>query len=239
MTFGSLFAGVGGIDLGLESAGMECRWQVEIDPFCTKVLEKHWPNVRRYGDITRVDAGDLERVDVLAGGFPCQDVSNMGLQKGLAGDRSGLWFEMLRIVRALRPQYVLVENVSGLLVRGLWRVLADLAEIGFDAEWDSICAGHFGAPHERERIFILAYPDKGDGPTRVGTEQIRTRPVFSGCDIPSLPLWLQTADSFAGMDDGLPARFYKPRGGAVGNSVAPFVAEWIGRRIIEAEMRMK
>ena len=234
MTFGSLFAGVGGMDLGLERAGMKCRWQVEIDPYCRKVLAKHWPNVPKFGDITKVEGSELERVDCIAGGFPCQDVSTMGLQRGLTGERSGLWFEMLRIIRALRPKYVLVENVSGLLVRGLWRVLADLAEIGMDAEWDSLRAGYFGAPHQRERIFILAYPNKSNGTAGLGDQQVRTRPVFSGCDIPRLPLWVQAADSFIGMDHGLPAKFYRPRGGGVGNSVAPFVAEWIGRRIIEA-----
>lgn len=230
MTFGSLFAGVGGVDLGLERAGLECRWQVEVDPYNTKVLERHWPNVKRYGDIRAVES--VEPVDLIAGGFPCQDVSHMGLREGLSGDRSGLWFQMLRIVREFRPSYVLVENVSGLLVRGLWRVLADLAEIGFDAEWDALQAGYFGAPHERERIFILAYPNESNGPARVGAEQIWPRPIFAGSDIPSFPLWIQAADSFIGMDDGLPARFYKPRGGGVGNAVAPFIAEWIGRRIM-------
>ena len=147
MTFGSLFSGIGGLDLGLERAGMTCKWQVEIDPYCTKVLEKHWPGVKRYGDIRTVTAA--EHVDLIAGGFPCQDISHMGKRAGLAGHRSGLWSEMLRIVGEIRPDYVLVENVSGLLVRGAWRVLADLAEIGFDAEWDTLRAGDFGAPHER------------------------------------------------------------------------------------------
>src|ERR1039457_217076 len=105
MTFGSLFAGIGGMDLGLERAGMECRWQIEIDPFCTKVLEKHWPKVKRYGDITKLNGSELESVDLICGGFPCQDVSLAGLRKGIgSGTRSGLYADMLRIVSVLRPR---------------------------------------------------------------------------------------------------------------------------------------
>ena len=233
LTFGSLFAGIGGMDLGLDRAGMECRWQVEIDPYCTKVLERHWPHVKRYGDITKIGGGELEPVDLVAGGFPCQDVSFAGTGAGLAGDRSGLWFEMLRIIRNIRPGYVLVENVAALLVRGMGRVLADLASIGFDAEWDRLPAGHFGAPHERERIFILAYPNESNGAARMGNLKNWQRPIFAGRDIPRLPFWLQAADSFIGVDDGIPVGAYRHCGGGVGNSVAPPVAEWIGRRIIE------
>src|SRR5215510_9060927 len=116
LTFGSLFAGIGGIDLGLERAGMECRWQVEIDPFCRQILAKHWPEVKRYDDIRKLAASDLEPVDLMAGGFPCQDLSQAGKRAGIEGTRSGLWFEFARLVRGLRPRYVLIENVPGLLV---------------------------------------------------------------------------------------------------------------------------
>jgi len=142
MTFGSLFAGIGGMDLGLERAGMECRWQVEINPYCRGVLARHWPNVKRYGDIRELTGNDLERVDLIGGGFPCQDVSQAGRRAGIGGQRSGLYAEMLRLVSGLRPRFVLMENVTGLLVRGMGRVLGDLAEIGFDAEWD--CITRFG-----------------------------------------------------------------------------------------------
>lgn len=232
LRFGSLFSGVGGMDKGLEDSGMSCRWQCEIDPYCTKVLERHWPNVRRFQDVKAVT--DAERVNVIAGGFPCQDVSFAGLGAGLEGERSGLWFEMLRLVRHLRPEYVLVENVSALLIRGMGRVLADLAKSGYDAEWDSIQAGYFGAPHERERIFILAYSNEVNGETGLGPIQNREKPIFAGCDIPSLPIRLQAAAQFIGVDDGLPAGVYRSRVGGVGNAVAPFVSEWIGRRIIAA-----
>ena len=114
LTVGSLFSGIGGFDLGLERAGWSVRWQVENEPFCNKVLEKHWPNVKRYGDITAVDPGQLERVNLICGGFPCQDVSVAGKREGLAGSRSSLYWEAIRIIDAVRPRWVLIENVPGL-----------------------------------------------------------------------------------------------------------------------------
>lgn len=230
LTFGSLFSGIGGMDLGLERAGMDCRWQCEIDPYCNKVLEKHWPHVKRYTDVRTVS--DVERVGLIAGGFPCQDVSFAGLGAGLEGERSGLWFEMLRIIRHLRPRFVLVENVSALLIRGMGRVLADLAKSGYDAEWDSLQAGYFGAPHERERIFILAYSHEINREAGMGNLENWPKPIFAGRDIPSLPIRLQAASQFIGVDDGLPAGVYRHRVGGVGNSVAPFVAEFIGLHIL-------
>lgn len=183
MTFGSLFAGIGGLDLGLERAGMRCAWQVEIDAYARQVLERHWPTVPRYRDVRYFLGSKRWRksreawgVDLIAGGFPCQDISNAGKRAGIAGARSGLWSEFARIVRLLRPRYVLVENVDALAVRGLGRVLGDLAALGFDAEWDRIPAAAVGAPHLRWRIFILAYAKEsrngivstGRGPEREG-----------------------------------------------------------------------
>ena len=118
MTFGSLFAGIGGLDLGLERAGMECRWQVEIDEFCRKVLAKHWPEVPKYGDIGKLTGEELEPVDLICGGFPCQDLSQAGRRAGLEGDRSGLWFEFARIVGVLRPRWV--ERISVLTEAIAW-----------------------------------------------------------------------------------------------------------------------
>jgi len=158
MTFGSLFAGIGGIDLGLERAGMTCKWQVEIDPYCRKVLAKHWPDVRRYEDVREVGKHNLEPVDLVAGGFPCQDVSVAGKRAGIKeGTRSGLWFEFHRIICELRPRYVFVENVPGLLVNGMGRVLGDLASVGYDAWWQVLSAADMGAPHLRKRVFIVGY----------------------------------------------------------------------------------
>jgi DNA (cytosine-5)-methyltransferase 1 len=156
-TFGSLFAGIGGIDLGLERAGWDCRFQVEWDPFCQRVLAKHWPDVPRFGDITAVDWSAVEPVDLLAGGFPCQPFSVAGKQRRLEDDR-WLWPEFARTIRELRPRFVLVENVPGLLVGGgMGAVLGDLAELGFDASWESIPAAAVGAPHLRYRVWIIAH----------------------------------------------------------------------------------
>jgi len=156
MTFGSLFAGIGGIDLGFERCGIECKWQVEINDYAQKILAKHWPAVHRERDIRECSARNLERVDIIAGGFPCQDISYAGLGAGLDGERSGLFFEAIRLVRELQPRAVVLENVAALLTRGLDRVLGTLAEIGYDAEWHCIPAAAVGAPHIRDRVFVIA-----------------------------------------------------------------------------------
>jgi DNA (cytosine-5)-methyltransferase 1 len=160
LTFGSLFAGIGGIDLGFERCGMRCKWQVEINDYATKVLEKHWPEVHRERDIRQCGASNLERVDIIAGGFPCQDISYAGLGAGLDGERSGLFFEAVRLVRELRPRAVVLENVSALLTRGLDRALGTLAEIGYDAQWHCIPAAYVGAPHIRDRVFVIGFQSR-------------------------------------------------------------------------------
>jgi DNA (cytosine-5)-methyltransferase 1 len=159
LTVGSLFSGIGGLELGLEWAGLgPVLWQVESDQFCRQVLAKHWPEVTRHDDVRTVGAGNLEPVDLICGGFPCQDLSCAGKQLGFAGARSGLWSEFARIVRELRPAFVVVENVPGLLARGrLGVVLGDLAACGYDATWDCIPAAAVGAPHRRDRVFIVAH----------------------------------------------------------------------------------
>lgn len=155
VTFGSLFAGIGGIDLGFERCGMGCKWQVEINDYAQKVLAKHWPKVHRERDIRECSARNLDWVDVIAGGFPCQDISYAGLGAGLDGERSGLFFEAIRLVRELQPRAVVLENVAALLTRGLDRVLGTLAEVGYDAEWHCIPAAYVGAPHIRDRVFVI------------------------------------------------------------------------------------
>ena len=159
LTVGSLFSGIGGIDLGLERTGhFRTIWFSEIDPYANRVLAKHWPNVPNLGNVKEIDFGQIERPDVLVGGYPCQPFSTAGKRQGEQDPRH-LWPECLRALRILRPRYALFENVRGHVSLGFPRVLADLASIGFNAEWQVIPAAAVGAPHKRDRLFIVGYPD--------------------------------------------------------------------------------
>jgi len=180
MTFGSLFSGIGGIEIGLERAGMSCRWQSEIDPYASRVLAQHWPEVPNLDDITKIEWSEVERVDIVCGGFPCQPHSLAGKRKGSTDERN-LWPEVVRCLREVEPRWFLGENVPGLLSsddgRMFATILGDLAALGYDATWCSLRASDFGAPHRRERIFLLAYRGGvrgGDGPRPVieGTEAV-------------------------------------------------------------------
>jgi len=157
-----LFSGIGGFSLGLErSGGFKTVAFCEVEPFCQKILTKHWPEVPIYGDVRELNADRLAAdgigIDAICGGFPCQDISTAGKGAGIEGERSGLWSEYARLIGELRPRYVFVENVAALLSRGLDRVLGDLAALGYDAEWHCIPASAVGAPHRRDRIWIVAY----------------------------------------------------------------------------------
>jgi DNA (cytosine-5)-methyltransferase 1 len=162
---GSLFAGIGGFDLGLERAGMVCRWQVEIDTTCQGVLARHWPQAQRYGDICEVRGDELESVDLICGGFPCQDVSVAGKRQGLAGERSGLWYEFHRVLAEARPQWAVIENVPGLLSSNGGRdfavILRGLVELGYGVCWRVLDAQYFGVAQRRRRVFIVG--SLGDG----------------------------------------------------------------------------
>lgn len=152
-----LFSGIGGFSLGLERAGMETVAFCEISPVCRHLLAHHWPDVPCFEDVTTLTGEQVGPVDVICGGFPCQDISFAGKGAGLAGERSGLWREYARLVRELRPAFVIVENVAALLGRGLGDVLGDLAALGYDAWWDCIPASAVGAPHRRDRLWVVAY----------------------------------------------------------------------------------
>ena len=159
MKIGSLFSGIGGLELGLERAipGARTVFQVEQDPYARAVLAKHWPHAQRFENVEKVGAHNLPACDLLCGGFPCQDISVAGKRAGINGERSGLWAEYARIIGELRPRFVVVENVSALLSGGMGRVLGDLAACGYDAIWDCVPAAAVGAPHRRDRLFIVAY----------------------------------------------------------------------------------
>lgn len=154
---GSLFSGIGGIELGFEREGFKTKWFVENNLYCKFVLKKNFPHIQIYDDITKLEWDKLPKVDILTGGFPCQDISNAGKRKGIAGERSSLWKYYAKGIREVQPKYAVIENVSAITLRGLNVVLADLAENGYDAEWFSLRASDFGAIHRRERIFIIAY----------------------------------------------------------------------------------
>ena len=168
LTVGSLFSGIGGFELGLErTGGFKTVWQCEIDPFCQKVLEKHWPNVKRFTDIKKIGIEEeIPHVNVICGGFPCQPVSCAGKRKGKE-DARWLWPEFCRVVRCVRPEWVLVENVPGLLSADSGRlfagILRDLSESGYDAEWNIVSAASVGAPHLRKRVFIVAHAEQQSG----------------------------------------------------------------------------
>jgi DNA (cytosine-5)-methyltransferase 1 len=249
LTFGSLFAGIGGFDLGFERAGMRCEWQVEIDPYCQRVLAKHWPNVRRWDDVRTFPPSHPTdwSVDVICGGFPCQDISSAGKHAGINGERSGLWFEYQRIIRHLRPRAVVVENVADLLIRGFDRVLGGLAACGYDAEWQCLPAGAFGAVHSRDRVFVLAFDSNRDHDSSFGaSKRQRTKAAANGSvqgeDSKRLPWRDSTGPNWRGywanepavgrVADGVPCRVDRLHG--LGNAVVPQVAEWIGRRIVKA-----
>ena len=254
LTFGSLFAGIGGFDLGFERAGMACKWQVEIDDYANRVLAKHWPHVHRERDIRQCGKHNLEAVDVICGGFPCQDISYAGLGAGLEGERSGLFFEAIRVVRELTPRIVVLENVAALLTRGLDRVLGTLAEIGFDAEWDLLEASAFGAPQRRERVFIVAHTKHSGMARRRRVNRTGPQTLFGSgiCDFESQGGTFKADKALAGfarsnsawnrepgvdrVAHGIPNRAHRLRG--LGNAVVPQVAEWIGRQIVEQD-RMK
>lgn len=173
-----LFSGIGGFSLGLErTGGFDTVAFCEIEPFPRKVLAKHWPEVPIYDDVRTLTAERLAAdgiaVDVICGGFPCQDISFAGRGAGLAGERSGLFYEVARLVGELGPRYVVLENVGALLSRGLDAVLGTLASLRYDAEWHCIPASAVGAPHRRDRVWIMAYPESDGRPQRRTGDQGR------------------------------------------------------------------
>ncbi len=165
MKMGSLFSGIGGLDLGLERSipGLQTAWQVEKEEFCRSVLERHWPNTKRYNNVLHVGAHNLEPVDVICAGFPCQSVSIAGKMRGLEDEeKSGLWWHVHRLVSEFqsigRQPILVLENVANIIRVGGPDVVGSLAAIGYDIEWTIISAAQCGAPHLRRRWFAIAFP---------------------------------------------------------------------------------
>jgi DNA (cytosine-5)-methyltransferase 1 len=220
-----LFSGIGAMSLGLERAGFQTVAFCENDDEKRALLHDRYPGITCFPDVAALCRDSLgeQPVDVLAGGFPCQDTSSAGRRAGLAGERSGLWFEFSRLIRELRPKFVLVENAPGLHSRGMGGVLSDLATSGYDAEWDCIPAAAVGAPHLRARIWILAYP-RG---FRVEADDT----VFAGrSELVIHPRWAAEPDT-PRVDDGTAAWVLRSAGAAL----VPQIPELIGKAILEAE----
>lgn len=248
-----LFSGIGGFSLGLErTGGFETVAFCEIEPFPRKVLAKHWPEVPCYEDVRTLTAARLAAdgiaVDVITGGFPCQDISTAGKQAGIGdGTRSGLWSEIVRLIGELQPRYVIVENVANLLrgpseKPGGWfgRVLGDLAECGYDAEWENIPAAAVGAPHPRERIWVVAYPEQG---------VCKSRKILDRHHVSIILDWTGSGEVYSlfcrgrggpvndrhslRTDDGFSN--WVDRIATLGNAVVPQIPELIGQAILYAE----
>jgi DNA (cytosine-5)-methyltransferase 1 len=178
LTVGSLFSGIGGLDLGLERAGMKVIWHSEIDPYACRVLKKHWPEVPNHGNIKEINWEQIERPDVLCGGYPCQPFSTAGKRQGEEDPRH-LWPWVRDAISRLRPRYAILENVRGHLSMGGLSVIGELATLGYDAEWRIISASSVGANHRRDRIVIVAYPNS-ERLERERPEQQTARPTRSG-----------------------------------------------------------
>ena len=232
-----LFSGIGGFALGLQRAGFTTKYFCEIDPYCRQVLAKHWPAVPCFEDVRTLRGADLGPIDLICWGFPCQDISVAGKGAGLSGARSGLWSEYARLIQEIKPKYVLIENVAVLRSRGLDQILREIAALGYDAEWHCIPASAVGAPHRRDRIWIVAYHQRERG-QRIVSEAIQREPAFQSFENvrrvedlrgrPSIPQPL-----IRGTRDGIP--HWMDRLHAIGNAIVPQIAEALGRMIMRHE----
>ncbi len=189
LTVGSLFSGIGGIDLGLERAGHRVLWHSEIDKYACRVLKKHWPEIPNLGDVTTINWSEVPYVDIIAGGYPCQPFSSAGKRQGKK-DKRHLWPFFFDAIRTIRPRYAFLENVRGHLTLGFGDVLADLASCGYSADWQIIPASALGASHRRDRLVIVAYPEvfgsdgrgnQSDSDTASGRCSLQSKTRGSGC----------------------------------------------------------
>ena len=226
-----LFSGIGGFALAARTVGWQTIGFCECDPYCQAVLQRHWPDVPIYDDVRTLDGNAIGPVDVISGGFPCQDISvSMPFGDGIRGERSGLWSEFARLTGELRPGFVVVENVAALLARGMGVVCGDLARLGYDAEWSVISACAMGAPHSRRRVFLVAYPDSVG--RRSGFWDSAARDPLTLQAIDSLKSarahWrtrLANPSELYGGADGVPNGLH--RNTALGNAIVPKIAEII------------
>ena len=252
MTHGSLFSGIGGFDLAAEWMGWENVFHCEINEFGQKVLKHYWPNAKSYTDITKTDF-TVHRggINILTGGFPCQDISyakswttnGENVKNGLDGKRSGLWFEMLRAVRECASPYMVAENVQALTKRGLDVVIQTLSEIGYDAEWCVLPASFFGAPHYRERTWIVAYPNiigRNDESlifSQILSKEVRYSPQWEFSRTICKTNRKKALPEHFGIHDGIPTELYRhERITALGNAIVPQIAFEIFKAIEKYEL---
>jgi DNA (cytosine-5)-methyltransferase 1 len=226
LTHGSLFSGIGGFELGAEWAGIETKWNCEYEPFQRKILKKNFPLSQQHEDIRTLSHPSY--VDIISGGFPCQDISIAGKGKGITGERSGLWGEMHRVIGEVRPRYVVIENSPMLTVRGFERVLCDLSEIGYDAEWQCLSGTTFGIQQGRERIYCIAYPREISSECS-SPQQVFREPYLSQQPAGIYPGWrtrreLPEPRTFRA-GHGVPDLV--DRVGSLGNAVIPFIALYL------------
>ena len=250
LTVLDLFSGIGGFSVGLERAGLKTLAFCEVDPRARRVLLKHWPHVPIYEDITKMELGEL-RPDVICGGFPCQDLSLSGARVGLEGAKSRLFYEMLRLISEGRPKYAIFENVPYLLSSksgaDFRAVLRALAGIGYDAEWDCIAAHEVGKPHNRSRLWVVAYPNghrqslsslfaevEGFLVSDLGADN-HGAPNYAGARIGNERSIRHRANTENGVDDGLRPRVDRDRIELIGNSLVPDIPYLIGRAILKRE----
>lgn len=237
-----LFSGIGGFSFGLEkTGGFSTGKFCEVNKYCRKILKKHWPNTEIHDDIQTLTVKP-RTFDVVCGGFPCQDISYAGKGAGLAGERSGLWYEMCRVINEAKPSWVIAENVSALRSRGLDEVLRSLDEIGYNAQWHCIPASAVGAPHRRDRIWIVAYPnDRGSAVWRhwelSGSEKVTSLWGFirRGTQEFISRQWWKIESRPHGVANGVPNRVDRLK--QLGNALVPQIVTIIGNAIVEAEQK--
>lgn len=234
---GSLFSGIGGIELGLERAGgFETAWFVEYEPYASEILKKHWPDVKNYEDITKINWEEVPRVDMLTGGFPCQDASVANTSgKGIKGAKTSLWKNYREAIRILRPRFIFAENVPNLLNRGFAEVVEDLASLGYSVEWRIISAASLGACHKRERLIVIAYPngERLQGLFKKSNEEIQCELLALSTEISSTWNDELSEPPLLGTGNGFPKRVDRTR--CIGNAVVPQVAQLVGETINRAK----
>ena len=262
---GSLFSGIGGFDLGLERSfkkhSIDCKiaWQVEIDEYCKKILRKHWPGTKIYSDVRDITKNNVSLVDILIGGFPCQDLSVAGKQGGIHEKKSGLWWEMFRIICELRPRIIVLENVPNIIRVGGRSVVGSLTSIGYDSEWTIISARQFGAPHLRKRWFLVAYTNSTPTTNTVQTrgEKLAMLELDKFTNTISERTQIQITREYSSeqmlrsngkkghfwrkgtfesplchLDDGIPDRVARIK--ALGNAIVPQCSEWVFDQVIKS-----